>query len=248
MGAAGRKLRTPRAENHVVWHSRSVPIRKTRADRSSVVARNMGLWPVRPADILSAVLIRVPPQRSGTPLGAGAQTESMCSYSPNPGTPIPPVIFDISELAIAFPCSIACVTPLSTASSQNTTATGSTISSAMLIEITSPAPLATTVIFPPAAWTSTVFSASSDCACAIFSCIFCACFINLLRFIVCSRLSFNFALKHFQRFAHNRRRVLLFCGRCLGRQIFFQRKLQRPLPPTDFLQQCFQKLPIGAGG
>src|SRR5207244_8470249 len=77
MGAAGRKLLTPRAENHVVWHSRSVPIRKTRADRSSVVARNVGLWPVRPADILSALLIRVPTQRSGTPLGAGAQTESM---------------------------------------------------------------------------------------------------------------------------------------------------------------------------
>src|SRR5207237_528669 len=88
-------------------------------------------------------------QRAVAPLGA--KTESPCSYCPNPGIPIPPVIFDISELAMAFPCSIACLTPLNSASSRNSTSSGSTISFAILIEITSPAPLATTVIFPPAA-------------------------------------------------------------------------------------------------
>src|SRR5205823_5645373 len=42
MGAAGRKLRTPRAENRVVWDSRSVRLRKTRADCSPVVAMEHG--------------------------------------------------------------------------------------------------------------------------------------------------------------------------------------------------------------
>ena len=45
----------------------------------------------------------------------------------NSGIPKPPVIFFISDWASALPCSIACCTPLKTASSKNSTSFGSTI-------------------------------------------------------------------------------------------------------------------------
>src|SRR5207253_4516648 len=52
------------------------------------------------------------------------------------------------------------------------------------LPISSPAPFAMTFTFPPPASTSIVLSASSACVLAICSCIFCACFINLFRFIL----------------------------------------------------------------
>jgi hypothetical protein len=85
----------------------------------------------------------------------------VCDLDYSPGIPSPPVIFFISDWASALPCSIACCTPLKTASSRNSTSFGSTISCPILIERISPAPFAVTFIFPPAAVTWTVFSSSS---------------------------------------------------------------------------------------
>ena len=64
---------------------------------------------------------------------------------------MPPVIFVISLLAISLPLAMACWTPLRMRSSRISMSSGSTISFAILIERTSPAPFATTVTLPPPA-------------------------------------------------------------------------------------------------
>src|SRR5882724_9872844 len=151
---------------------------------------------------------------------------------------------------------MACLTPLKTASSRNSTSSGSTISFAIFIETTSPEPFATTVTLPPAAWTSTVLSSSSACVLAICSCIFWACFINLLMFIVGSprerfrsqsiARGFNFAFENFQRFADQR--IVFECRRRFrlsrrgrfdrrdDRKSFLHHKLCFPILTADFLQ------------
>src|SRR5256714_6598312 len=171
-------------------------------------------------------------------------------YRPRPPSPRPPVIFVISDCAKSFPCAIACFTPLSTASCRNSTSSGSTISFAILIETTSPEPLATTVTLPPAAWTSTVLSSSSACVLAICSCIFCACFINLLMFIVGQSIArgFNFAFENFKRFADQRivfegrgrfrrSRRGRFCRRD-DRQSFLHHKFYLPILTAHLFQNC----------
>src|SRR6266478_75837 len=143
---------------------------------------------------------------------------------------------------------MACLTPLKTASSRNSTSSGSTISFAILIETTSPEPFATTVTLPPAAWTSTVLSSSSACVLAICSCIFWACFINLLMFIVGQSIArgFNFTFENFQRFADQR--IVFECRRRFrlsrrgrfdrrdDRKSFLHDKLYFPILTADFLQ------------
>src|SRR2546430_2214273 len=171
----------------------------------------------------------------------------------NPKPPGPPVIFVISDCASALPCSIACFTPLSTTSSRNSTSFGSTISLSILIESTSPAPFAITVTLPPPALTSTVFSSSSAWVLAICSCIFCACFINLFRFIMFGS-GFDFAFEHFERFLDERiilelvglpRRVIV---RTLARQSFLRAQLRCPIAAADFFEQSFKLAAVAGGG
>src|SRR5204862_1048253 len=102
--------------------------------------------------------------------------------------------------------------------------------------------------FPPAAWTSTVLSSSSACVLAICSCIFWACFINLLMFIVGQSIArgFNFAFENFQRFADQR--IVFECrgrfrlprrgrfDRRDDRKSFLHHKLYFPILTADFLQ------------
>src|ERR1043166_1232675 len=165
----------------------------------------------------------------------------------------PPVIFAISDCASALPCAIPCFTPLNTTSSRNSTSFGSTISLSILIEITSPAPFATTFTFPPTALTSTVFSSSLACVWAICSCIFCACFINLLRFIIFGS-GFYFTFENLERFL-DERIVFKFFGlarrlraRALARQSFFRAQFCGPIAASDFLEQGFKLTAIGGGG
>src|SRR5207302_10766737 len=171
----------------------------------------------------------------------------------SPGMPSPPVIFVISDCASALPCSIACFTPLNTTSSRNSTSFGSTISLSILIESTSPAPFAITVTLPPPALTSTVFSSSSAWVLAICSCIFCACFINLFRFIV-FRSGFYFAFQHFERFLNKRivferfRSSRLVIVRTLARQSFLRAQLRCPIAAADFFEQSFKLAAIAGGG
>src|ERR1700730_12099354 len=169
--------------------------------------------------------------------------------------PMPPVIFVISDCASALPCSIAPFTPLNTTSSRNSTSFGSTITLSILIETTLPAPFATTFTWPPPACTSTVFSSSSACVLAICSCIFCACFINLLMFMASS--GFDLSFEQLKRFANERvvlnrfgaRRSLLFCGGAravwlFGLQSLFQAAFDRQILFRDLVHQCLQEFAI----
>src|SRR5205807_3305484 len=99
--------------------------------------------------------------------------------------------------------------------------------------------LAVTLIFPPAAVTSTVFSSSSACALAICACICCACFINLFRFMAAESGS-DLAFENIDRFA-NQWVVRVIFARTRGRrfsfggQIFTQGELEGPVFAADFV-------------
>src|SRR5207302_5289663 len=198
-------------------------------------------WHGRNSVSVAAFISNAEPLIRRSPRRAPLQLSDYCS----PGIPSPPVIFVISDCASALPCSIACFTPLNTTSSRNSTSFGSTISLSILIESTSPAPFAITVTLPPPALTSTVFSSSSAWVLAICSCIFCACFINLFRFIMFGS-GFDFAFEHFERFLDERiilelvglpRRVIV---RTLARQSFLRAQLRRPIAAADFFEQSFK--------
>lgn len=84
---------------------------------------------------------------------------------------IPPVSLPISPAAISLPLVMASWTPLRTRSSRNSASSGSMTDGSILMDWTSPEPVATTVTLPPPTEASTVLSASSSCAFAIPACI-----------------------------------------------------------------------------
>src|SRR6059058_4134935 len=180
--------------------------------------------------------------------------------SRRPGMPSPPVILLISDWVSPLPCSTACFTALKTISSRNSTSFGSTTSLSILIARTSPAPFAVTFTFPPPALTSTVLLSSSACVLAICSCIFCACFISLLMFMVFGlrypggrALSFldYLSIEQPYRFFNKRIAFKIFRSRTLGSQRLFGRKFfiddkpHTPVRSGDLMEQRLKKFAIG---
>src|SRR5258707_4744533 len=125
---------------------------------------------------------------------------------------------------------------------------------------TSPAPFAVTFTFPPAALTSTVLLSRSACVLAICSCIFCACFISLFKFMVLvlrrtggRALGFRdyLSVEQPDRFLSKRISFEIFRPRTLrsrrlsGRKFFVDRKLHTPVRSGNLMEQCFKKFAIG---
>src|SRR5206468_3609900 len=128
----------------------------------------------------------------------------------------------------------------------------------ILMARTSPAPFAVTFTFPPPALTSTVLLSSSACVLAICSCIFCACFISLFKFMVFALLGGRalafldyLSIEQPDRFFDKRISLKIFRsrtlrGRCLfGRKFFPDGKLHTPARSGNFMEQCFKKFAIG---
>src|SRR5439155_15265724 len=127
----------------------------------------------------------------------------------------------------------------------------------ILIARTSPAPFAVTFTFPPPALTSTVLFSSSACVLAICSCIFCACFISLFKFMVLAlrgvgRRALAFldylGVEQPDRFLNKRISFKIFRSRTqslLGRKLFLYRNLHTPIGSGDLVEQCFKKFAIG---
>src|SRR4029077_20158114 len=130
----------------------------------------------------------------------------------------------------------------------------------ILMARTSPAPFAVTFTFPPPALTSTVLLSSSACVLAICSCIFCACFISLFKFMVLvlrrrggGALGFRdyLSVEQPDRFLNKRiffgifRPRILRSRRLSGRKVFVDGKLHTPVRSGNLMEQCLKKFAIG---
>src|SRR5438128_783528 len=164
----------------------------------------------------------------------------------------PPVSFVISDWVSALPRSMACFTALKTISSRNSTSFGSTTSLSILIAMTSPAPFAVTFTLPPPALTSTIFVSSSACVLAICSCIFCACFMSLFKFISLGS-GFYLSLEQLDGFLDERvvfeilgaRSLVAFRSRCvLWAQFITYGEFHDPVFSSNFLQESLKKFAI----